>query len=192
VDVVLREGSYFPEVLLRMSTDRGQACPFLADAGCRVYEDRPSTCRTFPVELGLCYGEPGTPPESIGFFRPPEFCRGDRGPDEWTLDSWEDDQDARRHNTMTRRWAALKALFSKDPWQGQGPDGPKGRMAFMATYNMDAFRNFVFSSSFLKRYKVKPDLLSRIRKDDTALLLFGMEWVKLFVWGLPSKKIRLR
>ena len=192
VDVVLRKGNHFPDVLLRMSTDREQACPFLTQAGCAVYEDRPGTCRTFPVELGLRYGEPGTPPESIGFFRPPDFCQGGRGPDEWTLDSWENDQNAGQHNKMTRRWAALKGLFSKDPWQGQGPDGSKGRMAFMATYNIDAFRSFILSSSFLERYKVKKERLSLIRDDDTALLLFGMDWVKLFVWGIPSKMIRPR
>jgi len=192
VDIVLREGNFFPDVLLRMSDDRKQACPFLADTGCQVYQHRPGTCRTFPVELGLQYGEPGTPPEILGFFRPPGFCQGGIGPDEWTLKAWEDDQDAGQHNKMTRRWAALKGLFSKDPWQGQGPDGPKGRMAFMATYNMDAFREFILSSSFLNRYKIKRDLLNRIREDDTSLLLFGMAWVKLFVWGIPSKKIRPR
>jgi hypothetical protein len=62
----------------------------------------------------------------------------------------------------------------------------------MATYNMDEFREFLQSSSFLNRYKVKKDLLNRIRRDDTALLRFGMDWVKLFVWGIPSKKIRPR
>jgi uncharacterized protein len=83
-------------------------------------------------------------------------------------------------------------LFNQDPWQGLGPDGPKGRMAFMATYNIDEFRDFLQSSSFLKRYKVKKALLDRIRRNDTALLLFGMDWVKLFLWGIPSKKIRPR
>jgi len=192
VDIVLRDSHYFPDVLLRMSADREQACPFLTDTGCMVYADRPGTCRTFPVELGLQYGEPGSPPESIGFLRPPDFCEGEAGPDEWTLDSWEKDQNAHQYNKITRRWAVLMGMFSKDPWQGQGPDGPKGRMAFMATYNMDAFRGFIFSSSFLTRYKVKKDLTNRIRKDDTALLLFGMEWVKVFVWSMPSKKIRPR
>jgi Fe-S-cluster containining protein len=192
VDVVLRQGNYFPDVLLRMSTDREQACPFLTDTGCTVYQDRPGTCRTFPLELGLHYRAPNTTPESIGFFRPPDFCQGGQGPDEWTLETWEDDQEAGQHNKMTRKWAELKGLFVKDPWQGQGPDGPKGRMAFMATYNIDEFREFVLASSFLKRYKVKKDLLSRIRKDDTALLLFGMDWVRVFVWGIPSKKIRPR
>ena len=192
VDVVLREGRHFPDVLLRMADDPEQTCPFLNDAGCRVYPDRPDTCRTFPIEHGLHYGEPGEPPARLSFFRPPDFCLGQQEPEEWTLETWAEDQDAVQHNRMTRQWATLLAMFTSDPWQGQGPNGPKGRMAFMATYNVDAFRDFVFASSFLKRYKVKKDLLARIEKDDTALLNFGMDWVKLFLWALPSKKIRLR
>ena len=192
VDIVLRDGNSFPDVLLRMSNDAEQTCPFLTEEGCTVYQDRPDTCRTFPVEHGLQYGTTGAPPQPVSFFRPPDFCLGQHEPDEWTLESWKTDQDAAEHNRMTRKWAALKGLFVKDPWQGQGPDGPKARMAFMATYNVDAFRDFIFSSSFLKRYKIKKELLTRIRKDDVALLLFGMDWVSLFVWGLPSKKIRPR
>jgi Fe-S-cluster containining protein len=192
VDVVLRAGNHFPDVLLHMSTDREQTCPFLTDAGCTVYPDRPDTCRTFPIEHGLQFGNPGEPPRGISYFRPPAFCLGQAEPDEWTLETWAHDQEAVRHNRMTREWAALKAMFVEDPWQGQGPDGPKGRMAFMATYNVDAFREFVFTSSFLKRYKVRKDLLGRIKKEDTDLLRFGLDWIKLFVWGIPTPKIRTR
>ena len=65
-------------------------------------------------------------------------------------------------------------------------------MAFMATYNVDQFREFVFKSSFLKRYKVKSALLKKLRTDDLAMVRFGFDWVKLFVWRMPSKKIKKR
>ena len=93
---------------------------------------------------------------------------------------------------MTLPWAELKRLFQSDPWGVQGPAGSKAKMAFMATYNLDRFREFVFKSSFLKRYKVQTKRLHQIEKDDVALLNFGFEWVKLFVWGMPAKIIRAR
>ena len=191
-DLVLREGRHFPEVLLRMADNEAQPCAFLEEDGCTVYADRPHTCRTFPVELGLIFGEDGREPETVGFFRPPDFCLGPNEDQVWTLDTWADDQEARVYNRMARRWAALKALFDQDPWQGQGPYGAKAKMAFMATYNMDAFRSFVFESSFLKRYHVKKDRVRKIKKDERALLGFGFEWVKLAVWNMPSKWIRQR
>ena len=37
VDVVLREGSYFPDVLLTMQNNEEKTCPYLTDSGCTVY-----------------------------------------------------------------------------------------------------------------------------------------------------------
>jgi hypothetical protein len=65
-------------------------------------------------------------------------------------------------------------------------------MAFMALYNLDRFREFVFGSSFLKRYAVKPALQKKIRKDDTELLKFSLAWVGFFVWGIPTDSLRPR
>jgi hypothetical protein len=65
-------------------------------------------------------------------------------------------------------------------------------MAFMATYNIDRFRDFVFHSSFLKRYKVKAAVLKKLKADDEELLKFGFDWVKLFLWNIKTKKIRMR
>jgi Fe-S-cluster containining protein len=63
VDVVMREGNYFPDVLLRMADNESRTCPFLSEAGCSVYPDRPDTCRTFPVEHGMLFKDR---PGSIG------------------------------------------------------------------------------------------------------------------------------
>ena len=83
---------------------------------------------------------------------------------------------------MTARWATLKALFAEDPWGPEGINGPKGKMAFMAAYNIDRFREFVFQSSFLKRYRIKKALVRKLRASDRELLLFGFEWIRYFVW----------
>ncbi len=91
---------------------------------------------------------------------------------------------------MTLQWAELKGLFQTDPWGREGPDGPRGKMAFMATYNMDRFRDFLFNSSFLKRYKVKSAILKKVRTDDVELMKLGFEWVKLYIWGIKTKHIR--
>ena len=192
VDVVLREDNYFPDVLLRMADNEERTCPWLSDKGCRVYADRPDTCRTFPVEQGLVQGPGKSKGQRICFFRPPDFCQGQHEDTVWTLTSWAADQDAEQFNNMTLEWSRVKALFHRNPWGDEGPEGPGAKMAFMATYNIDQFREFVFESSFLKRYKVKSALLKKLTIDDVAMMRFGFDWVKLFVWGLQSKKIRKR
>jgi uncharacterized protein len=190
VDVVLRRDNYFPEVLLRMADNESRTCPFLSEDGCRVYGDRPDTCRTFPVEHGLLFTDRPGSTESVSFFRPPDFCRGQDEDREWTLSQWAEDQEAAMHNDMTVRWAGIKALFQQNPWGTDGLDGPKAKMAFMAVYNLDRFRDFVFQSTFLRRYRVKKALVKKLRASDRELLLFGFDWVRFFIWGIPSAKIR--
>ncbi len=190
-DLVLREGNAFPEVLLRMSDTEERTCPFLTGEGCSVYRDRPDTCRHFPVEHGLQFRD-GGPPEPVYFYRPPDFCLGRGEPEQWTVGQWRRDQEAERHAEMTRRWAEVKRLFDGDPWQGEGPYGPRGKMAFMAAYNVDAFRSFVFQSSFRKRFRVKPKRLEAARRSDSALLRLGFDWIRLFVFGTPTATIRPR
>jgi Fe-S-cluster containining protein len=190
VDVVMREGNFFPEILLRMADNDSRTCPFLSDRGCTVYPDRPDTCRTFPVEHGILFKERPAAAEIVSFFRPPDFCLGRHEDRTWTLASWADDQDAVIFNRMTTRWATVKALFAKDPWGPAGISSPKGKMAFMAAYNIDRFREFVFQSSFLKRYRVKKTLVKKLRTSDRELLLFGFEWIRYFVWGIKSDSIR--
>lgn len=188
--VVLREGSHFPHVLLAMEENAEKTCPFLSGAGCRVYPDRPQTCRAFPVEQAVSF-EDGNP-RLLHYFRPPDFCRGRDEPREWTVRSWEADQQAGFYNQMTVEWAVIMGLFSQDPWGGEGPEGRRGKMAFMAAYNVDEFRRFVLESSFLARFKVKPDIRLRLRTDDVAALRLGLAWIRLTVFGLRTPILSLK
>jgi hypothetical protein len=43
--------------------------------------------------------------------------------------------------------------------------------------------NGVFNSNFLKRFRVKAELLKKMHRSDEELLTFGFEWIRLFVWG---------
>lgn len=181
-DIVLRKDQFFPEVLLRMADNTEKTCPFLTDAGCSVYSDRPDTCRSFPIEQGVLYEDKKL--KTIHFFRPPEFCQGQHEDTEWTPEEYAEDQHAERHHQMTALWAEVRALFQRDPYNGAGPDCPKGKMAFMAAYNIDRFREFIFGSSFLKRYKIKANLLAKLKRSDTELLKLGFDWIKFYLWGI--------
>ncbi|UCH19782.1 MAG: YkgJ family cysteine cluster protein, partial [Deltaproteobacteria bacterium] len=184
--------SYFPEVLLRMSEDGEKTCPFLIESGCSVYSDRPDTCRMFPLEQGIIYDVQKNKSRMIHLFRPPDFCLGQHENKTWTTQTWTQDQKSVLYTKMTVQWADLKRLFLVDPWGQEGPQGPKAKMAFMATYNIDRFRDFVFNSSFLSRYKLNSALVKRIRLNDVELLKLGFEWVKFFVWGIKTPSIRMR
>lgn len=191
-DIVMRENSFFPDVLLKMADNQDMTCPFLSDSGCLVYPDRPDACRTFPIEMGIHYSEKTKQDEPVYFFRPPDFCKGTETKQTWTIDTWNIDQAVEPYHRMTIQWAKVKRLFQNDPWGIEGMNGKKGKMAFMAIYNIDEFRDFVFKSSFLKRYKVKTELKKKMKKKDDQLLRLAFEWVKLVIWGIPSTKINIK
>ncbi|MFH0730812.1 MAG: YkgJ family cysteine cluster protein [Pseudomonadota bacterium] len=192
VDVVMREGNYFPDVLLKMAENADKTCPFLTESGCSVYSDRPDACRTFPLELGVLYESGRLKGETVCFFKPPAFCLGPTELTLWTPQTWEKDQQAEVYHRMTLRWAELKRLFLQNPWGPSGMENPKAKMAFMATYNVDQFREFVFGSSFMKRYHVASTVLRKIKKIDSELMKFGFSWVGFFVWGKPTPDIKAK
>lgn len=191
-DVVLRPGNHFPDVLLRMAENPEKTCPFLAADGCRVYSDRPDTCRTFPLEQGLLHDAASGDDTPVFFYRPPAFCLGQHEQKQWSVPEWVEDQEAETYHRMTIRWAELRRMFQEDPWGAEGSTGRRAKMAFMAAYNVDRFREFVFGSSFLKRFKVKPELHAKIGKDDMEMMLLGFDWIKLFLWGIRSRRLDLR
>ena len=191
-DVVLRPDSYFPEVLLRMSDDAEKTCPFLTDQGCAVYEDRAESCRMFPVEHGMRFDERGRASEMAFFFRPPDFCEGKNESDEWTPDDWTEDQDLESRLKLAAPWAERKSLFLRDLWGAEGPTGPKARMAFMSLYNIDDFRDFIFASTFRKRFFINKKLQQKLKKSDRETLLFAFEWVKFSLWRIEPKMFSLR
>jgi Fe-S-cluster containining protein len=192
VDILLKPSDYFPEVLLKMKEDAEKRCPFLLESGCAVYPDRPDTCRTFPVEQGIFLDREKNKSRPVYFFRPPDFCLGQHENKPWTPEAWAKDQNALLYNRMTAKWAEIKSLFQVDPWGIEGNNGPRAKMAFMAAYNIDMFRDFIFNSSFLKRYKLKNTLKKKIKKDDIELMKLGFEWIKFYVWGLKTKLFTLR
>jgi len=192
IDIVMRSPSFFPEVLLTMADNKEKTCPFLSETGCSVYPDRPYSCRTFPVEQGVFYDANKKKTKLIHFFRPPDFCLGKHENKEWTPNSWIMNQEAVLYNKMIVKWSSIKSLFTSNPWGSEGADGPKAKMSFMAAYNIDSFREFVFSSTFLKRYRIKPDLKKKIKKNDVELLQLGFSWIKLYLWGIKSKNLRLK
>jgi len=186
----LRKSSFFPDVLLSMADNAEKTCPFLTDAGCSVYTDRPDACRSFPLEVGIMYDNNSQEKRAVHFFRPPEFCLGQNEKTTWTAKTWTKDQEAVMYNKMTTLWSQLKSRFQTNPWGKEGPQGRKGKMAFMATYNIDKFRSFILNSTFLKRYGLNRSLLKKVKTDDRELMLIGFEWVKLFIWGEQSSFIK--
>ena len=54
-------------------------------------------------------------------------------------------------------------------------------MAFMACFNGDEFKKFVFETNFLSRFDIPGETAGRLRESDVELMKFGFDWVKFFL-----------
>jgi hypothetical protein len=166
-------------VTLKLLDDERNSCPFVEDKdGCVIYEDRPTTCRYYPIGVGaLSYsGEQGDKDEF--FFTVKEaHCLGFEEDKEWTVAEWRQDQGIDLRDAVNEGWMDLMVRKKSLPASMKLSEESK-KIFFMVCYNIDKFRDFVFNSSFLKRYDIPEDRVADIREDDVKLLQFGFEWLK--------------
>jgi hypothetical protein len=63
-------------------------------------------------------------------------------------------------------------------------------MYYMAAYDLDRFRRFVFESTFLKRFETDPEEMKTIKQNDVALYQFAMKWLEYGMIGQQGLKVK--
>ena len=183
----LGQGShpFFPAVMLRLE-EGTNSCPFLGEKGCSVYHDRPSSCRTYPLERAVDRDPEARGEREFYFLTDHSYCLGHKEEKTFTVKEWIRNQKIYDYNLMNDLWAEVDTLFSTNPWKGEGAGGPKQQLAFMVCYNIDGFRKFFDENGLIGQYRVPKDWKQRIKKEDSELLKFGFEWLKLMLGDQSS------
>ncbi|WP_051327399.1 YkgJ family cysteine cluster protein [Desulfatibacillum aliphaticivorans] len=176
-----RDNEHFPSVMLKMQKIEGLPCPFLTDEGCTVYEDRPFSCRAYPLEPAV--SRVGDYYHTAYFFTVHDHCHGHGQGREWTAEEWIADQNMEDYTVMNSHWVDMDSLFRSNPWGPQGRQSPALKMAAMACFNVDKFKDFVLNSSFLSRFDVPEDRLAKAQASDEDMMLLGFDFVKSFLTG---------
>lgn len=178
-----------PVVMLRMNDDENKTCQLLAEDGCTVYADRPWPCRMYPLGMAAQKDTPdGWRGEHFYFLLKESACKGHEESREWTVAEWLDDQGIDAY----AEWGeAYKELTLHDFLENGGVLSPKKlEMLFIATYDLDKFRRFVFESTLLQRFDIDEDFVEQMRYDDEALLRFGFLWVRFSLFGEDTVRAR--
>jgi Fe-S-cluster containining protein len=176
-----------PVVVLGMTDDEAKSCPFLTEAGCGLYTDRPWPCRMYPLGLAARKDTPdGWRGERFHFLLQEEMCKGHGEATEWTVREWLDDQGIDEYD----EWGeAFKELTLHKFFEEGGTLAPeKMHMFFTACYDLDRFREFVFNSTLLQRFEFDEDFVEEMRYDDEALLRFGFLWLRFSLFGEKTMK----
>ena len=176
--IAIRDNPYFPHVMLRMSDTADRTCDFLSPAGCLIYPHRPYACRAYPLERAVARApRHGKRLAYYGVARH-AYCLGHAQQKRWTVADWSRDQDLAAFEAMNDHWVDIDSILRANPWGEPGLKSPALPMAFMACYNVDKFRQFVFETSFLARFTVPVSRQEKMRRSDEALMLFGFDWVR--------------
>ncbi|MFH2123240.1 MAG: YkgJ family cysteine cluster protein [Pseudomonadota bacterium] len=177
---------YFPAVMLKLNDDDAKSCPFLAEGGCSVYHDRPSACRTYPLERAVDRTQARGRSKDYYFLTAHPYCLGHHEDKFYSVTQWIRNQQLQDYNAMNDLWTELDTIFSMNPWKGEGSGGPKQQMAFMVCYDLDGFRSLAFRKNLFDQFRLTKDQKDRIRSNDTTLLQFGFDWLKFFLTGSSS------
>jgi len=170
--LISRENRLIPLVLLKMN-EEDKRCSLVTERGCTVYEDRPWPCRMYPLNI-----------EDDGTFRliaDPSLCKGLGEEESWQISEWLVDQGVVPYDEMNNLFSSVTIPLSAQNLDIDNPHILK--MVFMALYNIDKFRDFVFQSSFLNRFEVEPTRIEKIKRSDLELLKFAFDWIKFGLFG---------
>ncbi|MEW6219333.1 MAG: YkgJ family cysteine cluster protein [Thermodesulfobacteriota bacterium] len=168
---------YFPTLFLRMADNAEHTCPFLGEGGCTVYEDRPTACRTYPLERAVDRSPGRGQPRDHYFLKRHPYCLGHGEDRSWTVRDWLRDQRLLDFNTMNDLWTEMDTLFAGNPWQGEGAYGPRQKVAFMVCYNLDLFRIYLADHQILESMRLSRRERQELAGDE-ALLRFGFRWLR--------------
>ena len=185
----LLEKTDLPVVTLKLLDDDLSSCPFVRDDGCIIYQDRPTTCRYYPLGVASLSHKEGVDEDGFYFFVNEPHCLGFEEENEWTVTEWRKDQGVDIHDEINADWTDLVVRKRSFPPNINLNEESK-KMFFLASYNIDKFRKFVFKSSFLKRYDIDEDTLARIKGDELELLAFGMKWLKWLFFKQGEFKLK--
>lgn len=189
------EKTDLPGVQLKLNED-DLRCPFLISAseGCRIYEDRPTTCRYYPVGMANFHerseeGQERQEAEEFFFLVKEPHCKGHEEDKTWTIREWRKDQGVDLRDRMNKAWMEIVMRRKSFGFQATLSEQAK-RMFFMASTDLDQFRRFILDSSFLDTYVVEQEIIDKITEDDIELMHFAVKYLASSLFGTEDIKIR--
>jgi Fe-S-cluster containining protein len=182
------ENQNHPVVMLKMNDDEDKSCPFVREDGCSVYKDRPWSCRMFPLGVASRKDSKGSDDGEFYFMIEEPVCKGYEEEKKQTVAEWIKDQGVEPYFRMGE---LFKEISLHDYFKEKKQLTPaKLEMFYTVCYNIDKFREFVFRSTFLKRFDVDEKTVGDIRSNDDELLRFGFNWLKYCLFGEMTMKIK--
>ena len=171
------EGCVLPICSLTMVDDGRASCVFVDSQGCTVYDDRPGSCRTYPVGRGAARGSDSMTTETLVLLHEPH-CRGfAEATGGQTVRDYLHSQGVEPYNRFND---ALLPLVQHPDIQAHTfrPSRLQLDQYMLALYDLDQFRAEMASGRVALSKPLSPLELAGLTGDDEQLLLLGLRWLR--------------
>lgn len=164
----------FPHCYLTMVDDGKVSCIFKTARGCKVYSDRPSACRSYPVGRGASHNDEGR--ISVQYVLVQErHCQGFLEPARQDCIEYAQKQGLEEYNRINDIWASL--VKHSRVKQGFKPTRQQLDQYILALYNLDLFRQKITEGEIVFDRPLNNNELLALAGDDEKMLLFGINWI---------------
>lgn len=161
-------------------------CQFMTDEGCSVYEDRPTACRYYPVALISMRKQNEYTDQDHYALVKEDHCLGHNEPRSLTIDEYRHEQGLKEYDEQGRGWRQL-VLKKKSTGPTVGKPSKRSlQLFFLASYDLDRFREFVGGDSFNEVYDLPEELKQKIQQDEIELMQFGYRFLKQVMFDETS------
>ncbi len=170
-----------PIVSLKALPQEDLRCPFVAEEGCQVYEDRPASCRTYPLARAVSQSrDTGQLIENYALMQEPH-CQGFRQQRVQTVREWIQDQEIaeyNRFNDMLMRIISLKNQTKRSPL-----DLREQHLFRLALYDLDTFREHLEAKGLPEGLCPGKTAWRSLLENELKLLGFGHRWLEWMLFG---------
>jgi len=174
------DGCWFPHLTLKMALNN--ACPFLTTNGCSVYEDRPFSCRSYPLARRVKRAFSPEMQEAKYYLVKHTYCRGHEASRKWILSEWIDNSGLNIFNDMNSKWISIYTILKSYPFEATGMNMNFFRLLFCASYNVDNFRTLM-DTCLTDEMKIPKEQIEKARSCDIHLMYVGFVFIHYCLTG---------
>jgi Fe-S-cluster containining protein len=169
---------------LKLKTREGStACVNLTPEGCGVYSDRPAACRYYALGLVSMRRKDAPLAEDSYFVVREDHCLGHHEPHVQTIREYRKEQRVDQYDNVNREWhEIILKKRSSGPTVGR-PSQRSFELFFLASYDIDGFRDFVASAGFDEVFDLDLSFKRELMEDEIKLLRFGFRLLRQVLFG---------
>jgi len=183
-EIEFDEGVWFPHLTLKMASNN--ACPFLMKNGCSVYEDRPFSCRSYPLARSVKRACSPDKQEENYYLVRHNYCRGHEVSRQWHLSEWIDSSGLKIFNDMNSQWISIYTIIKSYSFESTGMNINFFRLIFSASYNLDNFR-LLLDTCVTDEMRISDELIEKAQSSDIHLMQVGFSFIHYCLTGASLK-----